>query len=150
MRQEYSAKSRLLDRFARWTIAGISGSCAAGRSAGRVHRMVNQFLKRATPFVRWIDESEPYSNEMVFEPSRASCYSSGLFSALLSQSHARIVLAGFAGESACLSTLIDGSSCNHKITHLCDASASHALNEMSADEVQRAVSSNIGTLWRGI
>jgi len=50
------------------------------------------------------------------------------------------VLAGFAGESACLSTLIDGFHRKHNVTYLCDASASHALDDMPADEIHRAVS----------
>ena len=45
-----------------------------------------------------------------------------------------------AGESSCLSTLIDAFHRNHKVTYLCDASASHALEEVSADEIHRAVS----------
>jgi hypothetical protein len=50
------------------------------------------------------------------------------------------MLADFAGESACLSAIIDAFHRNHKVTYLCDASASHALDEMAADEVHRAVS----------
>jgi len=45
-----------------------------------------------------------------------------------------------AGESSCLSTLIDAFHRNHKVTYLCDASASHALEDVSADEIHRAVS----------
>jgi nicotinamidase-related amidase len=58
----------------------------------------------------------------------------------VSQSRGGIVLAGFAGESACLSTLIDAFHRNHRVTYLSDASASHAPEDMSADEVHRAVS----------
>ena len=87
-----------------------------------------------------LDGFEPYRNEMVFERDSPSCYSCEPFSALVSQSRGGIVLAGFAGESACLSTLIDAYHRNHKVTYLCDASASHALDEMPADEIHRAVS----------
>jgi nicotinamidase-related amidase len=58
----------------------------------------------------------------------------------MNQSRGGIVLAGFAGESSCLSTLIDAFHRNHKVTYLCDASASHALDDVSADEIHRAVS----------
>src|SRR3979409_1786278 len=100
-------------------------------------RLLNEsaFFNRATPFVRWIEGFEPYRNEMVFERSSPSCYSCEPFAALMNQSRGGIVLAGFAGESACLSTLIDAFHRNHKVTYLCDASASHALDDMSADEV---------------
>jgi len=77
---------------------------------------------------------------MVFERSSPSCYSSEPFAALVDQSRGGLVLAGFAGESACLSTLIDAFHRKHKIAYLCDASASHALDEMPADEIHRAVS----------
>ena len=45
-----------------------------------------------------------------------------------------------AGESSCLSTPIDAFHRNLKVTYLCDASASHALEDVSADEIHRAVS----------
>jgi hypothetical protein len=58
----------------------------------------------------------------------------------MEQSRGGIVMAGFAGESACLSTLIDAFHRKHKVTYLCDASASHALDEMPAEDVHRVVS----------
>jgi nicotinamidase-related amidase len=57
----------------------------------------------------------------------------------VSQSRGGIVLAGFAGESACLSTLIDAFHRNYNVTYLWDASASHALDHMPADEIHRAI-----------
>ncbi len=88
----------------------------------------------------WIEGFEPFRNEMVFERASPSCYSSEPFTALVNQSRGGIVLVGFAGESACLSTVIDAFHRNHKVAYLSDASASHALDDMSADDVQRAVS----------
>jgi nicotinamidase-related amidase len=82
---------------------------------------------------------------MVFERASLSCYSCERFSALVSQSRGGMVLAGRAGESACLSTLIDAFHRHHKVTYLCDVSASHALEEMTADEVPPR-----RTLWRGV
>jgi len=146
MQQEYLAKPRLL------AISQID--CALDKCRKVLDhsrrmglpvafiRMINEsaFFNRATPFVRWIEGFEPYRNEMIFERSRPSCYSSEAFTALVNQSRGGVVLAGFAGESACLSTLIDAFHRNHKVTYLCDASASHALEEMPADDVHRAVS----------
>lgn len=146
MQQEYLAKPRL---FAISKIDCALGNCRRILDHSRriglpvaFIRTLNEsaFFNRATPFVRWIDGFEPCRNEMVFERSSPSCYSSEPFAALVNQSHGGIVLAGFAGESACLSTLIDAFHRNHKITYLSDASASHALDDMSADEVHRAVS----------
>jgi nicotinamidase-related amidase len=116
--------------------------------------MINQsaFFDRAAPFVRWIEGFEPYCNEMAFERSGQSCYPGGALTAPLNQSRGGIVLAGFAAEAACLATLIDVSQHNHKVkvTYRCDASASHGLDDMSADETHRAVSKISGLLCRGI
>jgi hypothetical protein len=54
-------------------------------------------------------------------------------------------IAGFgsdrsAGESACLPALPDPRRRHHKATYLCEASARHAPDAMTADEVHRAVS----------
>lgn len=134
MQQEYLAQPRLL------AISGIDralDNCRRALDHSRriglpvaFIRMLNEsaFFNRATPFVRWIEGFEPYRNEMVFERGSPSCYSSDPFAALVNQSRGGIVLAGFAGESACLSTLIDAFHRNHKVTYLCDASASHALD----------------------
>jgi nicotinamidase-related amidase len=102
------------------------------------------FFNRATPFVRWIEGFEPHRNEMMFERSSPSCYSSELFASLMNQNRGGIVLAGFAGESACLSTLVDAYHRGHKVAYLADASASHALDDLAAYEVHRAVSKVCG------
>ncbi|HYJ18476.1 MAG TPA: isochorismatase family protein [Burkholderiales bacterium] len=146
MQQEYLAQPRLL---AISEIDGALDNCRRvldhSRQVGlpvAFIRMVNEsaFFNRATPFVRWIEGFEPYRNEMVFERGSPSCYSSEPFTALVNQSRGGIVLAGFAGESACLSTMIEAFHRNHKVAYLCDASASHALDDMSADDIHRAVS----------
>jgi nicotinamidase-related amidase len=146
MQQEYLAKPRLL---AISEIDQALENCrkvlAHSREIGlpvAFMRLLNEsaFFNRATPFSRWIEGFEPYRNEMIFERGSPSCYSCEPFAALVNQSRGGIVLAGFAGESACLSTLIDAFHRNHKVTYLCDASASHALDEVSADEIHRAVS----------
>jgi nicotinamidase-related amidase len=146
MQQEYLAKPRLLaiseiDRALDNCRMVLDHSRRIGLPVAFI-RMLNEsaFFNRATPFVRWIEGFEPYRNEMVFERNSPSCYSCEPFAALVNQSRGGIVLAGFAGESACLSTLIDAFHRKHKVIYLRDASASHALDDMSADEVHRAVS----------
>ena len=146
MQQEYLAKPRLfaiseIDRALDNCRKVLDHSRRIGLPVAFI-RMFNEsaFFNRATPFSRWIEGFEPYRNEMVFERNSPSCYSCEPFTALVSQSRGGIVLAGFAGESACLSTLIDAFHRDHKATYLYDASASHALDEISADEIHRAVS----------
>jgi nicotinamidase-related amidase len=146
MQQEYLAKPRLL---AISEIDRALDNCRKVLDHARdiglpvaFMRLINEsaFFNRATPFVRWIEGFEPYRNEMVFERSSPSCYSCEPFTALMNQSRGGIVLAGFAGESACLSTLVDAFHRNDRVTYLCDASASHALEDVPADEIHRAVS----------
>jgi nicotinamidase-related amidase len=146
MQQEYLAKPRLL---AISEIDRALDNCRRVLDHARdiglpvaFMRLLNEsaFFNRATPFVRWIEGFEPYRNEMVFERGSPSCYSCEPFAALMNQSRGGMVLAGFAGESACLSTLIDAFHRNHRVTYLCDASASHALEDVPADEIHRVVS----------
>jgi nicotinamidase-related amidase len=49
------------------------------------------------------------------------------------------VLAGFAGESACIATMIDAFHRNHAVTYLCDASGSHALEGFDSTASHRMV-----------
>jgi nicotinamidase-related amidase len=145
LQQEYLARPRLLALPETDTALGNCRSVLDhARSVGlpvAFIRMVGEsaFFNRATPFVRWIEGFEPCRNEMIFERTGPSCYSSEPFAAFMEQSRGGIVLAGFAGESSCLSTLIDAFHRKHGVTYLCDASASHALDEMAADDVHRAV-----------
>jgi nicotinamidase-related amidase len=146
LQQEYLAKPRLL---------ALSETDAALANCRRLldHarliglpvafiRMVGEsaFFNRATPFIRWIEGFEPQRNEMIFERTSPSCYSCEPFAAFMDQSRGGLVMAGFAGESSCLSSLIDAFHRKHEVTYLCDASASHALDEMAAEDVHRAVS----------
>jgi nicotinamidase-related amidase len=145
LQQEYLAKPRLMALSE--TDAALGNCRRLLDHARRIGlpvafiRMVGEsaFFNRATPFVRWIEGFEPQRNEMIFERTSPSCYSCEPFAAFMEQSRGGFVMAGFAGESACLSTLIDAFHRRHKVTYLCDASASHALDEMPAADVHRAV-----------
>jgi nicotinamidase-related amidase len=104
------------------------------------------FFNKASPFVGWIDGFEPQRSEIVFERKCPSCYTSEGFAEFMHQGGADVVLAGFAGEAACLSTLVDAFHRNHRMTFLTDASASHPLEAMSSEDVHFAVS-NIAALY---
>jgi len=146
MQQEYTATPRLLaipdiDPALANCRRVLDHSRAMGLPIAFVRMLDDSaFFNRATPFVRWIEGFEPHRNEMIFERSSPSCYASELFASLMSQNRGGIVLAGFAGESACLSTLVDGYHRGHKVAYLADASASHALDDLSAAEIHRAIS----------
>jgi nicotinamidase-related amidase len=115
-----------------WPVAFI-------RWAGR-----SPFFNQATKFSHWIEGFEPTGADMIFERSRPSCYASSQFSEVIASSGGNYILAGFAGEAACLSTAIDAFHRGHRITYLSDASASHDLDDMTGNEVHRVVSKVIG------
>jgi nicotinamidase-related amidase len=97
------------------------------------------FFNQSTPFAGWIEGFEPQRNEMIFERKRPSCYSSEGFVQFMDHGGKDVVLAGFAGESACLSTMVDAFHRGHHLTYVKDASASHRLVDMAADDVHFAV-----------
>lgn len=97
------------------------------------------FFNQATPFAGWIEGFEPQRNEMVFERKRPSCYASDGFAQFMEHGGKDVMLAGFAGESACLSTMVDAFHRGHHVTYVKDASASHRLVDMAAEDVHFAV-----------
>jgi nicotinamidase-related amidase len=94
------------------------------------------FFNAASPLSQWIEGFFPLPTEMVFERELPSCYASRNFAEVMDKgAGGHIVLAGFAGESACLSTAIDAYHRGHRITYLSDASASHPLDAVPAATV---------------
>ena len=115
-----------------WPIAFV-------RWAGR-----SPFFNQATRFSRWIEGFEPTGVDMIFERSRPSCYASPEFSEVVASSGGNLVLAGFAGETACLSTAVDAFHRGHRLTYLADASASHSLDDMASGETHSTIAKIIG------
>jgi nicotinamidase-related amidase len=94
------------------------------------------FFNAASRFSHWIEGFCPLATEMVFERELPSCYANSDFAGVMDEgAGGNIVLAGFAGESACLSTVIDAYHRGHRVTFLSDASASHALDAVAAADV---------------
>ncbi|MDR3468749.1 MAG: isochorismatase family protein [Xanthobacteraceae bacterium] len=89
----------------------------------------------AAALARWIERFEPRGSEMVFERDKPSCFASPLFADVMATSGGPIVLAGFSGESACLSTAIDAFHRGYDFTFLSDASASRAVGGTEAGQV---------------
>ncbi len=98
----------------------------------------------AAALTRWIDRFEPRGSEMVFERDKPSCFASPLFADVMATSGGPIVLAGFSGESACLSTAIDAFHRGHDFTFLTDASASRAVGGTDATQVHALLTQVIG------
>jgi nicotinamidase-related amidase len=97
------------------------------------------FFNQATRFSRWIEGFEPTGADMIFERDRPSCYASPEFNEVIASSGGNLVLAGFAGEAACLSTAVDAFHRGHRLTFLADASASHGLDDLSGSEIHAAI-----------
>ncbi len=98
------------------------------------------FFNPNSRFARWIEGFEPHGCDMIFERSRPSCYAAREFAEFMGKSGQPFVLAGFAGETACLSTAIDAFHRGHSFTFLEDASASHRLDNSDSESAHRAVS----------
>ena len=145
MQQEYIASPRLLaipniDVALSHCKQALHHARQIGLPVAFTRRIGNSaFFNRATPFARWIEGFEPERHEMIFDHAQPSCYTSEPFIAFMSDNAAGFVMAGFAGESACLSTMIDAHHRRHKATFLRDASASHDLDDLNAADAHRAV-----------
>jgi nicotinamidase-related amidase len=103
-------------------------------------RGMSPFFNPATPFSGWIEGFVPTRDDAVFERGRPSCYASAPFADMMAHAGNHIVLAGFAGEAACLATAIDAFHRGQRLTFLEDASASHGLGEFEASEVHGVIS----------
>ncbi len=97
-------------------------------------------FQAGTRFARWIEGFEPHACDMVFDRDRPSCYASAAFADTMERGGAPVVVAGFAGEAACLATAVDGFHRGQEVTFLSDASASHDLEGMSGAVIHRSVS----------
>ena len=152
LQQEYVASPRVL---ALENAKGALSNCRAALAHARATGLPVAFVRwidrtalfnKATRFSRWIEGFEPHGVDMIFERNRPSCYASADFAEVMGGGGGSFVLAGFAGEAACLATAIDGFHRGHRITFLADASASHALDDVAAADVHRVVT-NLAALY---
>lgn len=155
LQEEYLASSRAL------AIPDAAGALANCRSAirharGRGYpiaysRWIGQapYFNPATRFSRWIEGFEPSGSDLIFERSLPSCYTNEQFAEVMTSCGGNFVLAGFAGEVACLATAIEAFHRGHRVTYLADASASHAIENTSAKDVHKFVS-DVMALWAGV
>lgn len=76
---------------------------------------------------------------MIFDRCQPSCYSSKDFVEVIANSGGNLVIAGFAGEVACLSTAIEAFHRGHNLVFVADASASHPLDSIPACDVHDVI-----------
>ena len=154
LQQEYIASPRVL---ALEETKGALANCRAALAHARACGLPVAFVRwidrtplfnKASRFSRWIEGFEPHGVDMIFERNRPSCYASADFAEVMTEGGGNFVLAGFAGEAACLATAIEAFHRGHEVTYLADASASHALDETAAGDVHRVVSNIVGLYGR--
>jgi nicotinamidase-related amidase len=151
LQQEYIAAPRLFavpnaDRALENCLTAVNHARAIGMPIAFT-RLLRQapFFNRATRFSHWIEGVTPAPTDMVFERERPSCYASERFAEMMDLTgNGNLIIAGFAGETACLATAIDAYHRGHRVTFLCDASASHGLGEIAATDMHRSVTALIG------
>jgi nicotinamidase-related amidase len=150
LQQEYTASPRVL---ALENTKGALSNCRAALNHARAMGLPVAYVRwidrtplfnKATRFSRWIEGFEPHGVDMIFERNRPSCYANADFAEVMGAGGGSFVLAGFAGEAACLATAIDAFHRGHTVTFLTDASASHALDDIAATDVHRVVSGIAG------
>jgi nicotinamidase-related amidase len=156
LQREYIASPRVLAiPEAKGALANCRAALTHARAMGfpvAYVRWINRssLFNAATPFSRWIEGFEPHGVDMIFERSKPSCYASADFAEVMNEGGGSFVLAGFAGEAACLATAIDAFHRGHEVTYLADASASHALDDVAAGDVHRVVANVAGLYGRTI
>jgi len=150
LQQEYTASPRALAiPTASEALVNCRAALAHARKIGwpiAFMRWVGRssFFNQATKFSHWIEGFEPMRADMIFERDRPSCYACPQFSEVVASSGGKFVLAGFAGEAACLSTAIDAFHRGHRMTYLADASASHSLDGIAESEVHLIIAKLAG------
>ena len=102
-------------------------------------RGLSPFVNPATLFSEWIDGFVPTRDDPVFERSQPSCDASVPFADMMAHAGSHIVLAGFAGETACLANGHRCVSSGAKLTFIEDASAGDGLGEFDASEVHGVI-----------
>ena len=113
----------------------------------RLHK--DQLSVRKPNSLHWLEDFKPMYNEMIFERSLPSCYSSKPFSKLISTiRNPHIILLGLTGPQACLSTAIDAYHHNHDLTFISDGSVSPALKEYCDKKTHNFISEVINLYSR--
>ena len=155
LQEEYLAPSRALAiPDAAVALANCRAALRHARSRGypvAYSRWIGQapYFNPATRFSRWIEGFEPSGSDLIFERALPSCYASEYFAEVMTNSGGNFVLAGFAGETACLATAIEAFHRGHRLTFLADASASHPIESTAAADVHKLVT-DLMALWGGV
>ncbi|MET0640166.1 MAG: isochorismatase family cysteine hydrolase [Hyphomicrobium sp.] len=154
LQEEYLASSRALaipnvDAALANCRTALTHARATGIPVAFTRWVGSTFFNPATRFSGWIEGFEPHGSDSIFERKQPSCYTSQHFAEVMAGNSGNFIMAGFAGEAACLSTAIDAFHRGHRVTYLSDASASHGLANVPATEVHSFIGQLMG-LWGNV
>ncbi|AIQ90980.1 cysteine hydrolase family protein [Methylobacterium oryzae] len=145
MQQEYEIAGRPLalsgiEPALRNCRRALAHARASGIQVAYVRWVGAPLFQAGSRYARWIEGFEPHGCDMIFDRDRPSCYASPAFADAMERGSPPLVMAGFAAESSCLATAVDGFHRGQDVTFLSDASASHDLEDIGAEEIHRSVS----------
>ncbi len=107
------------------------------------------YKNTASDLVRWFKDFRPMHNEMIFERTFPSCYSSKNFNSYLSKIiNPHIILLGLTSTHGCLQTALDAYSRRHDLTFIRDGSATPALGDYSSNDAHLMISEIINIYSR--
>ncbi len=112
-----------------------------------------EFISEPQVYPAWLRGFEPTRNDMVFDVTKASCYSNIEFAQAMEYSSGHFAIAGLLGETTCLATGIDAYHRHHQFTYLSDASACQNNGDVPASIFHDAVSqvmSMYGTVMKSV
>jgi hypothetical protein len=131
------------------SLKSVLSGCEKILSQARASRMSVAFVRCMPPtaliseprtYPAWLKGFEPKRNDMIFDITRASCYSNIEFAQAMEYSGGNFTIAGLFAETACLATAIDAHHRCHNFTYLSDASACRNNGAIPAATFHDAVS----------
>jgi hypothetical protein len=131
------------------SLDAVLENCEILLASARAAHLPVAFVRRVTlvkqfsepqAYPAWLKGFEPKRNDMVFDVTKASCYSNIEFAQAMEYSDGHFAMAGLLGETICLATGIDAHHRHHRFTYLSDASACQNNGVVPAPAFHEAVS----------
>ena len=131
------------------SLEAVLENCEILLASARATHLPVAFVRRVAParslsepqaYPAWLKGFEPQRNDMVFDVTKASCYSNIEFAQAMEYSDGHFAIAGLLGETTCLATGIDAHHRHHRFTYLSDASACRNNGAVPAPIFHEAVS----------
>jgi hypothetical protein len=130
-------------------LEAVLRNCEILLASARAAHLPVAFVRRIAPaqslsepqaYPAWLKGFEPQRNDMVFDVTKASCYSNIEFAQAMEYSDSHFAIAGLWGETTCLATGIDAHHRHHRFAYLFDASACQNSGTVPAPIFHEAVS----------